>query len=135
MFRAKTIDRSRTLRPEVVLLLCLAAAAVALPVRGDDSLSDPMRPPVLSSEEAASSKEPKYVLHGTILGAERRVALVNGAVLELGDRIGEAELVGIDAGRVILAEDDAELELTTTSEQPRDEKLVVADQRVAHEDS
>lgn len=122
-------------RRKAALMLLFAATAVSAPAWGDDDLADPMRPPAALDPEASVNSEPKYVLHGTILGPKRRIALVNGVVVALGERIGDAELVGIDVGRVILVEGEAELELSTNTNNQRQESPVIAEQRVAHEDS
>lgn len=116
------------------IVFVIGAAVLVAPAWGNEDLSDPMRPPMAVSQDASAAAAPKYVLHGTILGSERRIALVNGTVVTLGDRIGDAELIGIEVGRIILAEGGTELELTTTTYEQRSEEPVVAE-RIAHEDS
>ncbi len=56
--------------------------------------------------------ESRYLLTGvSVLSATERAAIINGKVVEVGNRIGEAEIVAIDERRVTLKKHDKEFVL------------------------
>lgn len=88
------------------LLLCLA---VAMPVPGllaADLLDDPMRPPHYSAPAGGRpAARVSYTLSSVVIGLDRRVAVVNGRTVTVGDRIGAATVVDIQPSDVTLARD------------------------------
>jgi len=54
---------------------------------------------------------PDLALQGTIVTSSKRLAIINGQFLRLGDTVGEFEIVGIEKNRVLLARDDRRWEL------------------------
>jgi hypothetical protein len=97
-------------RALIGLTLLVAAAAAA----GEDDqvpVRDPMRPfatgPAASSTPGASG--PRFVLTAVLLAPERRVAVINGEPRLLGDTVGGAKIVAIEADAVRLQEGDKEL--------------------------
>jgi MSHA biogenesis protein MshK len=90
-------------------LLVVAAIATAeeLPVR------DPMRPfavaAVAGGGATPAAPGPRFVLTAVVLAPERRVAVVNGEPRLLGDTVGGAKIVAIEADAVRLQEGDKEL--------------------------
>ena len=69
-------------------------------------LSDPMRPPTADAEVATPSKQRTLVLSGIVIGADRRIAIINDRALRVGDRIGGATIDSIDRNGVALRRDD-----------------------------
>ena len=71
-------------------------------------LSDPMRPPAFAAPagsltgEQASDGVP--VLQSTLLSNGRRIAMIDGKPMKVGDRIGSARIISIDPGAVTLRE-------------------------------
>ena len=71
-------------------------------------LSDPMRPPAFVSAEGAAMGEQAWgggpVLQSTLLSKGRRIAMIDGKPMKVGDRIGGARILSIDASTVTLRE-------------------------------
>lgn len=69
-------------------------------------LSDPMRPPAFAAPAAAGepSSGGGLVLQSTLLSKGRRIAMIDGKPMQVGDRIGKARIVSIDPGAVTLRE-------------------------------
>jgi MSHA biogenesis protein MshK len=85
---------------------CLAlTAATAGGALAADVLDDPMRPPHLTAVEAArpAAKPAGYTLSSVVIGADRRVAVVNGRTVTVGDRVGAATVIDIQPSTVALA--------------------------------
>ena len=78
---------------------CLAQAQV---------LSDPMRPPAFAAPAGAATGEQtsggELVLQSTLLSQGRRIAMIDGKPMKVGDRIGAATIVSIDPSTVTLRE-------------------------------
>ena len=90
-------------------LLCLMAAMFgSLPAWAID---DPTRPPATKRQVAkASTALPK--LNSILIGVDRRLAVIEGQILQEGDRGAGFELVVIEANAVTLLIDGAERRLT-----------------------
>jgi len=89
----------------VAALVCVLAAG-ACPARAQP-LGDPMKPPAILSAGPAGAEtdvpdEP--VLQSTILSKGRRIAMIDGKPLGVGDRIGAARVVAIGPASVTLRE-------------------------------
>ena len=71
-------------------------------------LSDPMQPPAFAAPASAAAGEPSSggggVLQSTLLSNGRRLAMIDGKPMKVGDRIGEARIVAIDPASVTLRE-------------------------------
>jgi len=74
-----------------------------------ETLGDPMKPPAImiaspavGEHEADVSREP--VLQSTLLSKGRRLAMIDGKPLGVGDRIGAAKIVAIGPASVTLRE-------------------------------
>ena len=71
-------------------------------------LSDPMRPPAFAAPAGTVTPEQagggELVLQSTLLSNGRRIAMIDGKPMTVGDRIGTARIVSIDAGAVTLRE-------------------------------
>jgi MSHA biogenesis protein MshK len=98
--------------------LALVAAGLAAGPCVAQALRDPMRPPAfaVASRESAETAAPvsPMVLQSTLLSGGRRIAMIDGKPLKVGDRIGEAQILAIDSHSVTLREADKTrvLELT-----------------------
>ena len=81
--------------------LCLLGMLGASFVHSADQWADPMRPDTWQTTTSRSS--PTFRLSAIFLSGDRRVAILNGYPLRVGDRLGEAELIEIDEDRVTLS--------------------------------
>lgn len=72
------------------------------------ALSDPMRPPAFAAPSASATGEPASeggsVLQSTLLSNGRRIAMIDGKPMRVGDRIGAARIISIEPGAVTLRE-------------------------------
>lgn len=91
--------------PALVAVLGLAAPAAGL--GGDDALRDPFRPPGWG-ESAAPADDfdaGNWRLESTLTSNGRRVAIINGRAVRVGERIGGARVLGIERGSARLEYD------------------------------
>ncbi len=72
------------------------------------TLSDPMRPPAFAAPAGAATGDQSsgggLVLQSTLLSKGRRIAMIDGKPMKVGDRIGSARIISIDPGAVTLRE-------------------------------
>ena len=71
------------------------------------ALSDPMRPPAFAAPGGAAGEQTSgggLVLQSTLLSNGRRIAMIDGKPMNVGDRIGGARIMSIDPGAVTLRE-------------------------------
>lgn len=104
-------------RPEVwALLLLLTVLTGANDVA---ALNDPTRPPSRSSSskspEKAALPTVRLELTSILVASERRVAVINGRPLQVGERIGEYRVVDIQFDVVLVKNDHRLLPLTLKS--------------------
>lgn len=109
-------------RRQVTVLIFAGLLAVLMPAdRGNAaSLPDPTRPPQrFIAPVASGSVEPKSWQLGSILIApQRRVAVINGRPLSVGDRVGGAKVIGIEPDRVRLRQGSKEFVLNLLPKRP-----------------
>lgn len=89
------VDRMRI---AVVLLLCAVAFAQA------EELIDPTRPPVSVSapiQDVEAANLPTG-LQSILMGKQRRAAIIDGETVELGGKHGDAKLIEVNEGDVVL---------------------------------
>jgi hypothetical protein len=70
-------------------------------------LHDPMRPPSYASPSIGDSAEISQagpLLQSTLISNGRRIAMIDGKPMKIGDRIGDARIVAIDSASVTLRE-------------------------------
>jgi MSHA biogenesis protein MshK len=86
-------------------LICLS---VAMP-SGAQALSDPTRPPIPTGAPVADSgtRASGPALQSILLSPLRRLALINGRMVKVGDRVGNARVVAIDFDSVKLRRGDS----------------------------
>jgi MSHA biogenesis protein MshK len=88
------------------ILLAAGFMAVAW-TSAAQSLRDPTRPPFMSAKGAGGKTErPGWILQSVLISPERRYAIINGEVIQLGGSIAGAELVAVAEGRVTLRTPD-----------------------------
>jgi MSHA biogenesis protein MshK len=88
-----------------LLRICVAAVLtgqIAFALAED--LPDPTRPPselaVAPAAAAAAAAGP--VLQSVLISSERKSAIISGKTVGIGDRYGDAQVVGIGEGEVVL---------------------------------
>jgi MSHA biogenesis protein MshK len=74
------------------------------PVFGGQTLTDPTRPPVSTVGKGAKKAQgpSKWRLSSTIIGPQRRVAVINDQAVQVGARIDGAELLAVEPGSAVL---------------------------------
>lgn len=82
-------------------------------VFGGEMLRDPTRPPTsISKRTAPGEQRPlKWNLTATIVGPERRVAVINDRAVQIGQKIDGALLVTVEAGSALLVQGKKEMQL------------------------
>lgn len=81
----------------VATILC-AFVAMAAPLRAE--LADPMRPGGHAPRSSVSA--PHWVLQSTLVSDSRRLAVVNGDIVRVGDRVAGARVLSIHSGEIWL---------------------------------
>lgn len=91
---------SITLIPGLVFLLL---AAVWGPTMAAPELDDPMRPPTaIPQVPVTAKKDVQFYLSSTLIAEGRRIAVINGKKVSVGDRINGARVEEIMPARVKL---------------------------------
>jgi MSHA biogenesis protein MshK len=84
------------------LSVLLAASSAGQPALAQ-GLGDPMRPPAISTaDEAKPDEGGSSRLQTVLISPTRRLAVIDGRTVGLGERIGDATLVAIAPSQVIL---------------------------------
>ncbi|MBI4293691.1 MAG: MSHA biogenesis protein MshK [Betaproteobacteria bacterium] len=98
------------------------------------ALSDPMQPPAFAVAPGGESAPAPaaLVLQSTLLSKGRRIAMIDGKPMKVGDKIGTAKIVAIDATSVTLRDSetirvlklyqDVEIAKSGTAEAPASRK-------------
>lgn len=91
----------------LMLAACLSGSVLAGQVASQDGLRDPTRPPVslgaVNSNATAATAAP--VLQSVLISPGRKVAVINGETVQVGDRLGDARVTKITEGEVVLVRD------------------------------
>lgn len=94
-------------RAIAMLLLAVPAAAIA-----QQGIGDPTRPTSLTEPDAAAAaRTPRWRLQSTLIADDRKVAVINGRTVSLGERIEGATLLEIHSDGVTLQSDGQRLTL------------------------
>ena len=88
--------KQATLRVVIVTMLVI----VANPCHAADSMRDPTRPYTHHEQRAATA--PRFLVNAIIISPERRVAIVNGRRVGVGDSVGNATVIAIEKEKMIL---------------------------------
>jgi MSHA biogenesis protein MshK len=99
------------LRSSVLCLLFVAASAYGL--------SDPTKP---ASYHAESVVDKSLVLESVLISSQRKVAVINGAVVAEGDNVGSAKIIKIDKNGVKMNSGGKTLYLKLNNASIRQEK-------------
>lgn len=84
-------------------LLLLSAAGLFLSVSSfAEELVDPTRPPASIAAPVAEAVVQAAGLQSIIISRNRRAAIIDGQTVELGDRLGDARLIEVNAAGVVL---------------------------------
>ena len=85
------------------LIVWLAACGAAQAALGQ-GLADPTRPPNMSgiTEAGIESDGPSTVLQSVLLSKGRKLAVINGELVALGGKVGDATLAEISESHVVL---------------------------------
>jgi MSHA biogenesis protein MshK len=86
-----------------------------------EQLSDPTRPPgtQIAAKRAGTKAAPRWILSSTLIAPTRRLAIINGKTVTVGEKVGGAEVMRIEPARVSLQEGGKQLVLKLA---PRDYK-------------
>jgi MSHA biogenesis protein MshK len=88
-------------------ILATLIFAVTASTAAEQALRDPTRPPAASARGAAGKIEHSgWILQSVLISPERRYAIINGEVVQLGGSIAGAELVAVAEERVTLRTQD-----------------------------
>ncbi|MDT8439247.1 MAG: hypothetical protein RQ729_09600 [Wenzhouxiangellaceae bacterium] len=85
----------------IACMLCMLMPS-ALAGTTTDELRDPTRPPDVQGPTRAGEREPRWQIHSVLVAAERRLAIINGRRVRVGDSIDGATVLAIDAVAVEL---------------------------------
>lgn len=103
--------RSRFLVPPSSLAVCIALLAPGTVPAMAQVLTDPTRPPAeLAAEIPAveGAASPLHRLQSVIISPKRRAAIINGQVVELGGKYGDAILTKVEEDEVVLKSDTSQ---------------------------
>jgi hypothetical protein len=82
---------------------CIAMAAIATTALGQEQIeTDPTRPPVEIAVEAPAGPVAASRLQSVMISPTRRSAIINGVVVELGGKYGDAVLTRVAEDEVVL---------------------------------
>ena len=102
-------------RISIYAVLMASALVLATATAGDAEIGDPMRPSYLSTASSSSGPTtPSWRVESIVVSPDRRIAVINGTSLAVGDRIQGARVVAIDAYAVTLDIDGKRRQLTLT---------------------
>lgn len=95
---SRAADRVFTKGATILVALLAGALAHA------QALVDPTRPPatIESSGERETSADSGPVLQSVLISPSRKIAIINGQMLKLGDKFGEARVARITENEVVL---------------------------------
>lgn len=80
----------------------LGAPAFAL----GQALADPTRPPNVTGSDASEAEPPANQLQSLLIAQGRKVAIVNGETVRVGDKVGDALVKNISEAGVVLQYSD-----------------------------
>lgn len=92
----------------------LPAAASA-----QERLPDPTEVTSVARQPSARQENPVWVLESTLVAADRRVAVINGRTVEVGDQVQGAKVAQIEVYGVRLRTPGGSVELTLAQADPK----------------
>lgn len=92
------------------LVLCIALLAPGTAPAMAQALTDPTRPPTQLAPEVPAvggAASPAHRLQSVIISPTRKAAIINGIVVELGGKFGDAVLTKVAEDEVVLSRDSS----------------------------
>ena len=86
-----------------LLLAAMLLCSLSCMANGQEQLRDPTRP--YAVKERLAVVAPRFKVNAIIVSADRRVAIVNGKRVVAGGFVNGAEVISIEADRVVLEKD------------------------------
>ena len=86
--------------PIILLGVCAAFSAAA------QALRDPTRPPMVDPNSGGEAAPAVQRLQSTLLSKGRRLAIIDGRTVALGDKVGDATLVALSESEAVLRRGD-----------------------------
>lgn len=108
-------------------ILCGALLLAACPLAAlAEDLPDPTRPPLSVSGpvQAADAVPQQTGLSSVIISKTRRAAIIDGQTIELGGKYGDARLIAVNEGGVVLRDEQGRKTLTMFPGVEKTEKKV-----------
>ncbi len=96
-------------------ILSLVAVTLSAPLAAD--LKDPMAP-FSAVSVSADNKPDELVLSGVIIGAQRRIAIINDQPYRVGSEVGNYQLTAINKQSVEISNADSTRKLTLRADSP-----------------
>lgn len=95
-------------------LFCLLGLVVAGPAFGQPPLTDPTRPGILSGGVARATEEKPgaWTLTSTLIAPQRRVAVINDQLVQVGQAVDGATLIAVEPGSALLRRGGKQIRLT-----------------------
>jgi hypothetical protein len=103
------------------LLVLLALGYIGSAMPAEPRLKDPMRPYSPPPAGAGAPANDGYRLTTIVHSADRHVAVINGKALRVGDQIGAAQVVAIEAWQVRLMQGDKSILISLSRSKVRDD--------------
>ena len=94
----RTLLRTRLNFSHAAALLLAAASIVSA-----EELRDPTRPHTYTVERATVAGVPRFSINAIFVSDERRLAIINGERVQVGDRVSGATVVSIEKEQVTLS--------------------------------
>jgi hypothetical protein len=93
--------------------LALALVALSGAARAGTDLPDPTQPEIGAAAAEPETRASRFALRAVLIGPQRRVAVINGSAVGVGESVDGARVLAIEAGRVRIgtAEGERWLEL------------------------
>jgi MSHA biogenesis protein MshK len=102
------------------LQIVIVAGLGLMPVAdAQQSLPDPTERTSMGGTRDTSTGVTRWVLESTLVSADRRIAVINGESLMVGDRIGGARVTRIEPFSVRLRTAEGTIELNLTDSDPK----------------
>ena len=95
-----------TRRPAHCCKMMLLLAALTANAACAETLSDPMRPPVVVAPQADVNSAPTGpILQSVMISPQRRAAIIGGQTVTIGGKFGNARVIKISESEVVLESD------------------------------
>lgn len=86
------------MRQFIIAVLCLLSSAFCYA----EDLPDPTRPPAVLQTAGVMQEKPSSGLQSVLISVNHRAAIIDGEMVELGKKHGDAKLIEVNEGSVVL---------------------------------